>query len=417
MFLEPLDTPILFGLAKPVAVQGNFPILFRDVYGTISYSQSFERISYRVISEPTLPSEARLRSDSQIYPENFSNYRQVPAILDPRIARLAEQVTAKSSNSYEKARAVEGYLQVNLGYTLELRAGGAEPLADFLFNVREGHCEYFATAMAIMLRTQGIPTRIVNGFHGGDYNDAADVSVVRQRNAHAWVEVYFPDEKAWVPFDPTPAIGQPGANQAAGAGGTLTKYFEALETFWIQYFVAFDNQEQLSLARTVRNRFVEYQSGLSNLVRRTQERLLAWLAEVRGDKGVAASRDAIVTASIYLAVGVLVFLVLIFSFKVLKRLSVWRRIRDRLFRRRGVTVVEFYERMQTILLQKGFARPSHQTPLEFASTTGHPGVMSITQAYQDVRFGATKLSRESEAEIENILTEIRADRINSGQNS
>ena len=87
-----------------------------------------------------------------------------------RISQFAAQVTGKSNNRYDKAKAVEKYLQTQFGYTLEMKAGGDQPLADFLFNVREGHCEYFASAMAIMLRTQGIATRIVNGFQQGEYN-------------------------------------------------------------------------------------------------------------------------------------------------------------------------------------------------------------------------------------------------------
>src|SRR5690606_28415666 len=153
----------------------------------------------------------------------FGNYLQLPEI-DPRIAELTEQVIGDSTNRYDSARRVEQYLQTQFGYTLEMKAGGEEPLADFLFNVREGHCEYFATAMAIMLRTQGIATRVVNGFSRGEYNEMADVWVVRQRNAHSWVEVYFPGENAWVQFDPTPVAGQDGAPVQAGIAGGLFQY-------------------------------------------------------------------------------------------------------------------------------------------------------------------------------------------------
>ena len=134
----------------------------------------------------------------------------ITGVLDPRIAERAQLVTETATNRYDAAALIEYHLRNDFGYTLDQKAGGDQPLADFLFNVREGHCEYFATAMAIMLRTQGIPTRVVNGFQQGEYNETADVYVVRQREAHSWVEVYFPGEDAWVSSTrrrPPPNIG------------------------------------------------------------------------------------------------------------------------------------------------------------------------------------------------------------------
>ena len=102
-----------------------------------------------------------------------------------------------------------------------MRASGPDPLADFLFNVRAGHCEYFSTAMVVMLRTQGIAARVVNGFLPGEYNEAAGAYTVRQSDAHSWVEVYFPETNSWVTFDPTPAAGRtepqsPGSQRKSG---------------------------------------------------------------------------------------------------------------------------------------------------------------------------------------------------------
>ena len=89
-----------------------------------------------------------------------------------------------------------------------MKASGPDPVADFLFNVKAGHCEYFATAMAVMLRTRGVVARVVNGFLPGEYNEAAGAYTVRQSDAHSWVEVYFPETRSWVTFDPTPSAGR-----------------------------------------------------------------------------------------------------------------------------------------------------------------------------------------------------------------
>ena len=409
IYLEPLDTPVLFAVPQAVTIQGNFPMLFKDAYGGLSYSRNFERISYKVLSDRSLPSASQLRSDDQPYAADVKNYRDLPPVYDLRIAQLAEKITATAKNRYDKARALESYLQNNLGYTLEQKASGSEPLADFLFNVREGHCEYFATAMAIMLRTQGIATRIVNGFHGGDYNDAADVTVVRQRNAHAWVEVYFPHENVWVPFDPTPFDGQTAVSTSTGIAGTVNKYLEAIETFWIQHFVAYDDQEQRSLVRSVRNGFVEYQAALSSYLGYAQSVLIEkWWAEVRGDKGLQASLIAIGYGLALTAAAIFGILLIVLLYRKIVRLAVWRSIWDRFFKKRHGSVVEFYDRMQRILADKGWTREPHQTPVEFAFASGMPEAVSITEKYNRVRFGEKNISPDEANAIEAWLQNLEA---------
>ena len=129
--------------------------------------------------------------------------------LDRRIPQLAEQITASADNNYDKAPALEIYLRTHFGYTLQLpRTVPHDPLANFLFERKQGHCEYFASSMAVMLRTLGIPSRVVNGFRTGEFNDLTSQYVVRASNAHSWVEAYFP-ELGWVAFDPTPGASIP----------------------------------------------------------------------------------------------------------------------------------------------------------------------------------------------------------------
>lgn len=169
--------------------------------------------------------------------------------------------------------------------------------------------------MAMMLRTQGIATRIVNGFNGGEYNDAAEVTIVRQRNKYAWVEVYFPGEDVWVPFDPTPFSGQTAATSSAGITASISKYLEALETFWIQHFVAYDDQEQRSLVRSVRNGIGEYQSGIMSYLNQAQNILAEWWKNVRGDKGLQASVIAIAYGIGYVAAAIFGIFLFIWLFE------------------------------------------------------------------------------------------------------
>jgi hypothetical protein len=409
VYLEPLDSPILFSLSRPSVIQANFSILFKDSDGSLTFPSrnNFERLSYKVLSDTSLPSQRDLRSDNSLYGKDAERYLQLPENMDPRIARLAADLTKSANNRLDKAKTIEQYLQTQFGYTLELKSGGEEPLADFLFNIREGHCEYFATAMAVMLRTQGIATRVVNGFQAGEYNETADVYVVKQRNAHSWVEVYFPKENAWVPFDPTPAAGQNlESNASSGIIGTFNNYIEALETFWIQYFVAYDNHEQRSLMRSVRNGLVDFQTNASSWLSEKQNEFSDWWKEARGDKGFETSAKAIGYGIAYIVAFVLGIFVLIFLYRRIIKLQIWQNAFAWLRRKNEATIIEFYERMQKVLASKGFVRAPHQTPLEFAFALNMPEAVKITEKYNRVRFGEKNLSNDEAKEIENWLDRL-----------
>jgi protein-glutamine gamma-glutamyltransferase len=405
-YLEPLDVPILFTLPRAVGVQGNFPVLFRDAHGSISFHRSNERITYKVVSDTVLPEPNALRDDMGQYSYDDLNYLQLPPEIDPRIYELALKITAGSDNRYDAAHAIEHHLQHDYGYTLEQKAGGNEPVADFLFNVREGHCEYFATAMAVMLRSLGIATRVVNGFQRGEYNETADAYIVRQREAHSWVEVYFPDEGVWVPFDPTPAAGLNLGGDSTGFAATLTSYIEALEMFWIQYFVAFDDQEQRSLFTSVRRGVSDYNERASILANDLKEIVAAWWRELRGDSGTQARLAALGIGIGVFAGLVLLALLFVWAYRRIVKWKFWRTLADRIYGRQRDSIIEFYEKMLSLLAARGFERPSHQTPLEFAYETGMPEAIRITERYNGVRFGEHRLSFEEREEIEEDLKKI-----------
>lgn len=413
VYLEPIQTPVLFALSRPIVVEGNFPFINKDTENSLNVGNLFgaERVSYRIRSDVFQPAVEKLRKDNGAYKPDSRRYLQLPENLDPRISDLAAQITEQSANRYDKAKTVENYLQTQFGYTLDLRMQGEQPLADFLFNVREGHCEYFSTAMTVMLRTQGIAARVVNGFQTGEYNETADVFVVKQKDAHSWVEVYFPQEDAWIAFDPTPFAGQNGA--AAGAPGILgafKKYLEALETFWIQYFVAFDRQEQRSLFSSMRKGFQDYQAKSSDWLNDFQKRLSDWWKQARGDKGFEQSAIAIGYGFAYLAGAVLGIILLVRLYRKIIKLAIWQRILAWFRRKNEASIVEFYERMQKVLASKGFTREPHQTPLEFAFALDMTEAVSITEKYNRVRFGEKNLSGDEAKEIENWLKKLEEEK-------
>ena len=407
IYLEPLDTPVLFAAPRAVGVQGNFSLLVKDLYGGISFQRTGERSTYRVLSDTSLPPEGDLRRDNAAYPIQFGNYLQVPNGLDPRISELAEGVAKGYRTRFDAALAVENYLQTQFGYTLELKAGGGDPLADFLFNVREGHCEYFATAMVMMLRTQGIAARLVTGFQQGDYNETADVFVVRQRHAHAWVEVYFPGEEVWVPFDPTPAAGQELSATPAGIAGRVSKYLEALEMLWIQYFVAFDNQEQRSMFTSVKRGFTDFQSNAGGYADTIRIFIAEWWKDIRGENGFEVRAAAIGYGAAVLVGSAIGLILLVWLWRKVRRARIWARLFRSFSRAPKSTIVDFYGQMLDLLADRGLVRAADQTPLEFAHAIAIPEVVGITEKYNSVRFGKKDLTSREREEIENWLGTFR----------
>src|SRR6185503_610813 len=143
-FLEPLESAVLFAAPRIVAVQGDLPFVRVDAEGSVqSRRHDFDRLIYKVISDTSEPRMDLLRNDNRPLSVSYYRYLQLPENLDPRIDRLATQIIleANASNRYDAAKAIESYLQRQYGYSLEMKASGPDPLADFLFNVRSGHCE------------------------------------------------------------------------------------------------------------------------------------------------------------------------------------------------------------------------------------------------------------------------------------
>lgn len=405
-FVEPNDTPVLFAASRAVAVQGALPYIGRDSEGDLSSrAHPNERVSYRVYSDTTDMSLEALRSDHRAFTRVVADrYLQLPPRLDPRITQLTRSITGETDNRYDAARVVEQYFKNNFRYSLDLEARGDDPLADFLFRVRAGHCEYFATSMTVMLRSVGIAARVVNGFQMGEYNDAADVYTVRQSDAHSWVEVYFPQEDSWIAFDPTPATGRPGHGAQGGLRGAFSKYAEALEMFWIQWVVGYDRQDQQQLATDARHGLAAYQQTGTHLFATLTATLSTFwshastLLDARGGPLVINPTLIVLFAS---AVAIGYFLIARRrGFSLRRSLRRWRGANA------NRSAVAFYERMNRALAARGLRRESHQTPLEFAGALSVPEALLVTRAYNRVRFGARELSPDEAARVENWLRRI-----------
>ena len=258
VLMEPVATDAIFVAARPTTIWGRFGadaggerarsyLVFNRTGTLLNPFHNVGTMHYDAVSQVPMVPPQKLRAATADYPADVrSTYLQLPR-LDPRIKQLAEQITAHAPTPYDKASNIALYLRTRFGYTLDLSdMSHRDPLAYFLFVKRAGNCEYFASAMVVMLRTLGIPARYATGFLSGEYNDLAHDYIVRASDAHSWVEAYFPGY-GWITFDPTP----PGDEKHSGAFARLGMYWDWFQFSWNEWIINYDFAHQLSLARNI----------------------------------------------------------------------------------------------------------------------------------------------------------------------
>jgi transglutaminase-like putative cysteine protease len=173
---------------------------------------------------------------------DLERLRRLPPSLDPRIASLAASIAPDSAPPSRVARALESYLRQNYRYTLDLGDAPADPLASFLFDRRAGHCEYFATALAVLLRSRGIPSRLVGGFYGGRRSGSG--YVVRAGDAHVWTEALV--DGHFLHLDATPEANR--SSQASAWVDWLSRVYEAVDSVWRVQVIDYSFRDQMGLA-------------------------------------------------------------------------------------------------------------------------------------------------------------------------
>jgi transglutaminase-like putative cysteine protease len=254
IYAMPLDTHVLFGLHPIFAIRPRSRIrAFMDESGDFNYFGNVAPV-YEVESFGGKPSAEQLERAPDGRAPAAEYYTQLPAMSD-RIRTLADSITAGKKTRYEKVRAIESYFHTQFGYTLELPATARQATLEyFLFRRRQGHCEYFSTAMVVMLRSIGIPARNVNGFLGGDWNDFGSYLAVTQNRAHSWAEVWFPGYN-WVQFDPTPAAADTGDRSATAWFWPLRFVFDGAEHRWDKWILDYDLDKQVDLFHRAAQQF------------------------------------------------------------------------------------------------------------------------------------------------------------------
>lgn len=400
--LEPIDPTVVFLPPRTVALQlrtqqqalvGDTLSLTKGPEGEVRYSgegahglryDAYVATEREPITE-ALPAQERPR------------YLELPPDTPERIAALAHEWTDSQPTPYAKAKAIEEHLKHDFKYQLGSPSGGTkQPVDHFLFESKRGHCEFFSTAMAIMLREINIPSRNVTGFVGGTYNRFGQYYAVRQGDAHSWVEAYLDDPiHGWVTFDPTPTSGAQPLQETAGAWVYFRDLLEALSQRWNRYVIGYDLKTQVRIFEDLSRQYDKL---------RTKTGTNTGTAERITRPSVVAGAILVVFIGIYI---------------------VWRRRRTP-----KVTAPEgsektridpkleaataLYRMLEIALSMQGIARPAALPPLKHAEDLvgrKHPladVVLDLTNLYIEARFGGIVIDEAGQRDYERRVKEIRA---------
>lgn len=407
IILEALDTAVLFGMSFMDSVKGNFPFLQADGMGGVrlAYPPSI-RFQYTVLSIPDSLLEEDRVAPSPIYPPSIKKpFLQLPK-MNPRVAELARAVTQGAPTPYEKVRAVEQHLRRTYRYSLDVGPElPSSPVEDFLFVRKTGYCEHYATAMVVMLRTLGIPARLVTGFLSGEWNDFGNYYTVRQQDAHAWVEVYF-SRSGWITFDPTPDTD---ASIPLPLWAKAGKMMDSVRLKWDRYVIRYSFLDQIAVYQDLRDRSDKVKSKTSGFLASGKG---LW-ASFRQQAG-AFLREEGRTIMGWL-VGCVAGVALVLTV-VIRRKQQGQLLQAGIQTVSQLAAVRLYRRMLRFLESRGVPKSPGVTPLEFARLVTREWreagrvVEPLTDLYCRARFGHAPLSPEEFKQADTLLSGLRSTR-------
>jgi protein-glutamine gamma-glutamyltransferase len=397
VILEPIGTNIVFTIPSPILVSGPFRELSEDqAQVVVNTDRDHPTTVYSGISDLSQPSLQQFEASSGPYPAEVTKYLELPDGLDPRIAELAKQITEHARTSIEKAAAVQAYLS-KYTYTLQLPTRREkDPVAYFLFDRKAGHCEYFASSMAVLLREVGIPTRVVTGFRGGEWNDLTGNFIIRAKDAHAWVEVFFPG-LGWYGFDPTP-----GDSAAVVNGWTrMQLYLDAAQEFWREWVVNYDFAHQQKLTNVAVNKSIHLFERVKQWFRHTYAMLVQRARDTH--RILMNSPRAYVTSVMLFIAGILLLLNVP---RVARAIRTQHLARNPGKAPQGAASI-WYRKMTNAMARRGHRKLPSQTPEEFVAKISdarlRDGVARFTEHYERARFGN---SAEDAVELPKIYEEL-----------
>lgn len=337
--------------------------------------------------------------------------REIPDGLE-RVQQLAQEIVAGSVDDAERISRLYAYLQGgDFGYTLDLSVEDAsiDPLEDFLFNRRSGHCEYYASAMAMMLRCAGIPSRLISGFKGGSLEKDGSFRV-KQLHAHSWVEAYV--DKSWITIDPTPPLRDENVRKIESAYFGFGQIWDAMKTNWndavrltqsqqerIVYFPL--RQFARSAWKTIKDLLTGNTAGLRNILN----------VLMSPEKWFSVPGAVVASLLMLIASGVV--------WVSRRLLRMFQKIKDHREAERSRRIrVDFFARFISILNEIGLQPQPAQTAREFIhgslstieDTLSAAGLSNcpneLVDLFYSIRFGHHVISDEETLRIDKTLSRL-----------
>jgi transglutaminase-like putative cysteine protease len=400
--LEPIDPPVLFLPPHAIALRLKVPTPILLGEAVTLQRGAEDELRYTGSDGRGLRYDVYLAGEREGLVEILSaadrpRYLGLPQTLPKRITDLSHRWTDGLGTPQEKALAIEEHLHREFTYDLHSPSSGTpEPVDHFLFESRRGHCEFFSTAMALMLRTVGIPSRNVTGFVGGTWNRFGRYYAVREGDAHSWVEAYIddPSHPTWRTFDPTPPGGAQPLEPPGGAYYYARDFVEALSQRWDTYVVGYDLRKQVHIFEELSHRYERMRS------------------KAGVDRGACGS----LTRAPVVGVGGLLLIGAGYIF--------WKRRRGlagadpdatkRANSTRLDAAAALYRALESALQLQGIGRAPAVPPLRHAEdlkSRSHPladEVLSLTHVYLETRFGGATLTDTTRRSFERRVRGIRA---------
>ena len=368
-----------------IALYYSIPIIFSNLYftynqySTLNYA-SLEPFYYYVEAilphfTPEMINEA-LSGFYSSYPRNFPgyfvNFLQLPPESEP-VCQLAKRVSASYLDYFSKIQALKNYLNKNYHYSSSDLPGGENPVYEFLFVKKKGNCEYFATALVLMLRCLGIPSRLAMGYIGGEWNSYQDYYLVRESDAHTWAEVVLPG-LGFMEVDATPEEVQ---RRQAGSFW-FYRFLDPLIFRWNRWIVEFSVQDQLRVFRRIQAK----QLGLGFYFRVPRQEIFSLLRRYRLWMGIAI-----------IVLGLLLMLIFEREGKESGWRFAWKRPSQKDIASR------LYLKMRERLKKAGLKVMASATGLELAenfplNSEKRKIIEEITWIYYSVRYGGAEIKAD-----------------------
>lgn len=420
----------LFLVDRSLSIVANRPtkLIHNPLADTLWSPQRPEKgFSYRLLTEETYwgliarnSLMERLCESVELWLRACTEKACHPGSLAPFHEIVSELLSGKQEqlSNLSVAGKIEAVLRTKYHYDLD----GAdvdprvEPVLDFLIRRKKGHCEYFASAMALMCRSVGVPARLVTGFKGGQYNSFGNYYQVRNCDAHAWVEVYCLD-RGWVRFDPTPGAREDRIRTMQS--DRLRLFWDAVDLMrfgWVSQVMEFDQNRRKAVIDDFRRRLMgdDDPNGSHSTVKDLIRAVINLFREERYESGWHRLMHWIFTVSLMLLIAVGTFMILV----VLKRVIVlFCRFVFRCWKEHfggpRQCPVEFYRKALLVLAGRGVERLPNRTAREFMESLRMnwedicPEMTVLTETYLAVRFGGQQLTPDEQNYVSQTLKSLQ----------